>query len=372
MKTEIEGLVRENLTYAYGCAKEFFRQAMALGIDKEEVRAEARLALVEAATRYVENPGDQFRAYLAKTVDGRVKRFFAENSSLIGLKRSGPLRGSLWYAAKEMGKEVKSLTPEDIAVVANLIGTTVETLYAVWARTTTRDVSFDEVPEEGHALSETFILPAEEIDGRAYRMTPEEILLREEEKKIKTRRKSPEMEHLLLHSWLEFLPKEYAQVLRHRWLYPTRQNLSEPYPYRSFCNERYGGTQKDGGLSMSPERAKEIEGEAIEMLRRFARGDFVGADFSQVLKRVPKPLVKRFIEELKDGATVMAIEYRIIESWSLKIVARVWRKRLSSQLGRELSKEEAEKEVSARFVQACANLATKLGVAPANPGSSEA
>lgn len=389
MEKEVHDLITDHIPYAYGCAAKFFRWAATVGVDREEVRSEARLGLVEAAARWRKEKKGEFKSYLGATVEGRIREFLHKNSQSMALNRN--LRGRIWKVARNLGKEVAQLSPEQIAMAAKLLGTTEETLRAVWERRVAGEISLDSRvgDADGQKWGEILTMPMAEVDGRVFYMTPEAILIANQEAKVNNRfRKSPEVERKLLYSWLEFLPKTYAQVLRHRYMYVTRQNSMNSY--HSICSKRHGGTSV-AGLAMSPKQAEAIEAEALAMLRRFARGDFTGADFTYVVKRVPKPLVERYIENLDDGVAKMALEYRLIKSYSathrssdetpgyvsygmrgsLTVVARVWRKRLSAQLGRELSKQEAETEVRQRYAKACKALAIQVGIAPRCAGKSE-
>lgn len=394
MEKQVRELIAAHILYAYGCAAKFFRWAAAVGIDRDDVKAEARLALTEAATRWFKvGEGENFKPYLAKTINNRVRAFLHNNSQSVGLGRNRHLRGMIWKVAADMAKEINRMTPEEIAMAAKLLGTSEGVLRAVWERCVAGEVSLDSHvgDPDGQKWGEILTLPQEEVDGRAFYMTPEQILIAKEEAKANNRfRKSPEVERKLLHSWLEFLPKTYSQVLRHRYLYHVRQQSRSAYAFRSLCSKRHGGTASDAGLGMTPAQAEAIEAEALAMLRRFARGDFAGADFTHVVRRVPKPLVERFMQDLDDGCAKMAMEYRLLKSYSaltrsrgreymshdmrgsLKVVARVWRKRLSAQMGRELSKQEAEAEVRQRFAKACKALAIQVGIAPRWEEKSEA
>ena len=377
MEMEEEILLR----YAYACATKFFSWATQVGVAHDDVKGEAAVAVSEFILRKkeaIEYP----RAYLATMINTRCQKFLANNSQSTGLGKNYRMRGLLWKAACEMGKEIDKFNSSDITTAANLLGVSEDIFHAVWNRRVMKDIPLDApsfADSDSRTIGDMFRLPKEEIDGRAYRMTPEELLLKKEEK-INSFRKSPEEERKLLYSWIEFLPKNYEQILRHRYLYPSRQ-----YGVRSFssvCDKRHGG-KSPKGLAMSPSKASEVESEAIEMLRQFARGNFSGADFTRVVERVPRPLIERFVEDVSDDATKMALRYRLLTKYSvehknkggstkytssgvrgsLKVVARGWRKRLSRQLGCDLTKQEAEEEIVRRFGEACRELALQAGIA---------
>ena len=381
--------IQKYIAYACACAKKYCGVASRVGLDADDVFAEARLGLVEAASRWEAEKRDEgeFHPYLAAVVQGKVRLLLSRATGLN--KHGASLRGRLVRFADTLSKRVGDLTNSDIAKAAEELGASEGTLRSAWERSVRRrNISLDAPvgdDADSASLGEMFHLPAKEVDGRMYYMTPEQLLIAREEAKVRNHfRQDPEVEHQSLHFWLGFIPKRHAQVLCHRYLYHGRR---QPYPYRSICSKRYGGVAKSSGLAMSPEEAKATEAEAIAILRGFARGDFSGADFTEAVKSVPETTIREFMETLDDGAARMAVDYRLLKKFEvvhrspdgtvksvsvgkrpgLSVVARTWRKRLSAQAGRELSKGEAEEEIRHRFSDACRDLAVLAGITPAHP-----
>ena len=283
--------IQKHIAYACACAKKYLGVASRVGLDADDVFAEARLALVEAASRWEAEKRDEgeFHPYLAAQVQGRVRWILSQATGLN--KHGASLRGRLVRFAESLKKSVGDLSDSDIAKAAKELGASEDTLRSAWERSVRRhNVSLDAPvgdDADSASLGEMFSFPAEKVDGRMYYMTPEQLLISRDEAKVRNRfRQDPEVEHELLYFWLGFIPKRHAQVLRHRYLYHGRR---QPYPYRSICSKRYGGVAKSSGLAMSPEEAKAIEAEAIATLREFARGDFSSADFTEAVRMCPRP-----------------------------------------------------------------------------------
>lgn len=380
------------MRYALAVASKFFRRAEIIGVPLDDVRSEALLAFSEAKNRWEQQYGteeDGFKGYLGATVEGHIRGLLGRELP-VSLGSHKGKKGQLWKIMRDAGKDMYSLTKTDLTWAAGLLGISLDSAAALWRLSIATTESFDDTvdgTDDGRKLAEVIAFSEEETDGRPWRLNPEQILLLREERRTPEVPDMPlEDQQKFLYSWMEFLPETHKQVLMHRYIRPTekKDGSRKPAPYETFCFAKYGGNRKDrsGGLALSPATAREIDLEAIEMLREFARGKFSRADFTRCVERVPELLVRMFMEEQTDGCTRAAVEYRLLKKYSLtqkgpngkeytcetrgslKTVARVWRKRLSGELGRGLTKEEAEMEVERRYKAACKALAKKAGIAP--------
>ena len=389
---DMEKLISDHLAYACGVAKKFLPQARAFGLESEEVFAQARLATVEAAWAWARNRDGrgEFKSYLAVVVNRVVREFVREyRLQLTANNYDNSIAALIFKKARERGARVADLDVDALAAIKADIERSGRRIASLQRLLEIRDacastqVSLDApvvADETRTTMGELIALPESEVDGRAWRMNPEQLLIAREESKAANRyRRSPEKERQLFYAWVDWLPKLERQVMYHMYIYPWRSGEAWRSPER---------VRKDGerGSKLSKLSAEEIahiaEG-AISTLRSFARGDFSKADFEFVVSKLPKPLVQQFVDrEIEDPFEKAVLEYGLIREYEFTVrgrtgkpyrtkgkmgvawIARRWKTRLEKRLGRSLTKEEAQEYVRETQRRLYRKLAVQTGIAP--------
>lgn len=94
--------IRNRLVESYAPLAEFFaKRYQKRGVESEDLRQVAQLALVRAVDRFDPSFGVQFSTFAGRTIDGELKRYFRDKAWSVRVPRSLKERSSLVRSASE-------------------------------------------------------------------------------------------------------------------------------------------------------------------------------------------------------------------------------------------------------------------------------
>ncbi len=377
---ELERFIEVHLPYAYAVGNRVGRT-----LDRDERDSVVHLALAEAAWAWVRKPATErgeFKFYLARIVERLVREASTKSRRQTSRNpKDGQIARLMVEFADVRQKRAEALEQGELAELAEVvrakgIPVSLDRLRATQVGFADTEQSLDCPIYDGEATYADTI-----TDRLAWRLDPEELLIAKEEREGKKADRTPSLDRQrqLLASWIGWLPKRQRQV----WSWHLQTGRWYRPPFRHLCSRKYGGTHgTGGGLAITPEEAACRYDGGMVMLRAFARGDFTQASFEEVVRRVPTPLIERFITTLDDPLAQYVVKMRLLTTYKSKVdkgdgrvycsklrptlstVARVWRQRLSQRVGRELTREESVELVRIAFERACRQLAVTVGIAP--------
>ena len=323
----VEAHMRAASNLAY---KKFSGIARRHGVSLADLESEAFATVAKCAARYAaKSDRDRnvpFYAYYKNAVIGACSKFLQENKGAVPLTQHGRnTRNKMIHLAEERGGTLANISEAEVPLMAKFLGARPETIRAILAQGRSADISLDESlgDDEGIQRHEVLASGALHDSSSPYHTDPETLMIRAEEANERNERLrvgnefGNKLDDLLAH-----LPKESSQVIRFRYIYPSRleRPWKEPAPYERFCKfddegNRVGGRTRESGLALSPHEAAAHEAIGLAILREFSNEDYSRAHYYEVVRDLPVDTLERDITLIiSDPLEKRIAEYTLLKT----------------------------------------------------------